>query len=115
MCSSITCLVILQDKLAAFVYVANFGKNTGIVPVESETGQEIRKRTIDMLPVQVHQSFKGAFIEVSRLIDTPDISAIYSLGQVLQKETETRNIIAIFFHRDALVGREEIRLPEGEG
>ena len=97
MCSSITCLVILQDKLAAFVHVANCGKHRVIVPVESETGQEIRKRTSDIMPVQVHQRTHGAIREVSRLIDTLDISAIYFLGQVLQKETERTNVIAIYF------------------
>ena len=56
------------------------------MPVELETGQEIIFRTSDILPVQEHKVFMGAFIEVSRLLYTLDISAIYSLGQGLQKE-----------------------------
>lgn len=86
MCSTITCFFILQHKLAALVWVTNFGRMKVILPVESETGQEIIFRTSDILPVQVHKGFIGAFIEVSKLRDTLNISAIYSLGQVLQKE-----------------------------
>lgn len=103
MCSSITCLVILQDKLAAFVFFTDdrqlikFRKPLASLPYQSETGQEIRKRTFYRLdehllvlpPIYLHGS--------SKLIDTLDISAIYSLGQALQKETETRNVIAIYF------------------
>ena len=51
MCSSITCLVILQDKLAAFVfftegiYFLKFTKPLAWLLYQLETGQEIRKRT----------------------------------------------------------------------
>ena len=53
------------------VEVANVWRMTQILPVKSETGQEIRRRTGDILPVQEHQRFIGAYIEVSRLRDPP--------------------------------------------
>ena len=53
------------------VEVANVGRMTQNLPVKSETGQEIRRRTSDILPVQEHQRFIGAYIEVSRLRDPP--------------------------------------------
>ena len=53
------------------VEVANVGRMTQILPVKSETGQEIRRRTSDILPVQEHQRFIGAYIEVCRLRDPP--------------------------------------------
>ena len=79
------------------VEVANVGRMTQILPVKSETGQEIRRRTSDILPVQEHQRFIGAHIEVSRLGDTLDISAIYSLGQVLQKEDSQKGVNYTYF------------------
>ena len=53
------------------VEVSNVGRMTQILPVKSETGQEMRRRTGDILPVQEHQRFIGAYIEVSRLREPP--------------------------------------------
>ena len=69
------------------------------LPYQMETGQEIRKRTFYRLEGQLFvPPLKSSHrLGSSRLIDTLDINAIYSLGQALQKETETRNVIAIYF------------------
>ena len=111
MCSTITCFFILQYKLAALVWVTNFGRFTVILPVKLETGQEIIFRTSDILPVQEHKGFIGAFIEVSKLRDTLNISAIYSLGQVLQKED--RNEKWYIFLAGWLVGEGRNATPGG--
>ena len=70
---------------------------TQILPIKSETGQEIRRRTGDILPVQEHQRFIGAYIEVRRLRDPPGISAIYSLGQVLRKKDSQKGVNYTYF------------------
>ena len=76
---------ILQDKLAALVRVANVG--TGIVPLppESETGQQIRKWTGDILPVQVRYRHDGSDIPAGGLPDTLHVSATHSVFQFLHK------------------------------
>ena len=82
---------ILQDKLAALVRVANFGIGIVSLPPESETGQEIRKWTSDILPVQERYRHAGSDIPVSGLPDTLHISATHSVFQLLHKINENRD------------------------
>ena len=100
-----------RTNLQWLVWVTNFGRLKVILPVESETGQEIIFRTSDILPVQEHKGFIGVFIEVSKLRDTLNISAIYSLGQVLQKED--RNEKWYIFLAGWLVGEGRNATPGG--
>ena len=80
------------------VEVANVGRMTQILPVKSETGQEIRRRTGDILPVQEHQRFIGAYtLKLVDFANPLDISAIYSLGQVLHKEDSQKGVNYTYF------------------
>ena len=66
------------------------------------------------MPVQVHKGFIGVFIEVSRLRDTLNISAIQLSWSGPAERRQKREMIYIF-SRFALLGREDMRLTEEGG